>query len=172
MAVVAGVESAVQVHINRGDDLDARDDRGQTPLMISAARDKAAICRLLLAAGADANLLDPSGSSAWEIAQAAGAFEAAAAIEAAYAPHAPSLHANGHCETAQIAHCAQGTSASTNPPAGHQADANHEECDQRSAPLPRLDGVPTSDSVPGPESDPANETNGDNFDLTGLAYPC
>ena len=164
MAVVTGVESAVQVHINRGDDLDARDEKGLTPLMISAARNKAAICRLLLAAGADANLLDPFGCSARDIAQAAGALEAAEAIEAA---HAPSLHGNGHCKTAQIVHSEQGTPASDGPPAGRQAEANHEECDQRSSPLPRLDGVAVSDSVPGTKSDPANETDGDDFDLTG-----
>ncbi len=83
VAVVAGVESAVQIHIARGDDLDARDDKGQTPLMLSAARNKAAICKLLLAAGADAGLLDPSGLDALGIARAAGALDAALAIEAA-----------------------------------------------------------------------------------------
>lgn len=83
MAVVAGVESAVQIHIDRGDDLNARDHNGQTPLMLSAARNKAAICRLLLAAGADAGLLDPSGLDALGIAHAAGALDAVSAIEAA-----------------------------------------------------------------------------------------
>lgn len=83
MAVVAGVESAVQIHINRGDDLNARDEKGQTPLMLSAARNKASICKLLLAAGADAGLRDPSGRNALGIAQAAGAHEAVSAIEAA-----------------------------------------------------------------------------------------
>jgi len=81
--VVAGVESAVQIHIDRGDDLNARDDKGQTPLMLSAARNKAAICKLLLAAGADAGLLDPSGLDALGIAHAAGALDAASVIEAA-----------------------------------------------------------------------------------------
>lgn len=80
---MAGVESAVQIHIDRGDDLNARDDKGQTPLMLSAARNKAAICRLLLAAGADVALLDPSGRDALGIAHAAGALDAASAIEAA-----------------------------------------------------------------------------------------
>lgn len=86
MAVVAGVESAVRIHIDRGDDLNARDDKGQTPLMLSAARNKASICKLLLAAGADAELLDPVGRNALSIAQAAGAIEAASAIKAAGIP--------------------------------------------------------------------------------------
>ncbi len=80
---MAGVESAVRIHIKRGENLDARDKRGQTPLMLSAARNKAAICTLLLAAGADASLLDPSGRDALGIAHEAGALDAAAAIEAA-----------------------------------------------------------------------------------------
>lgn len=48
MAVMAGVESAVQIHIDRGDNLNARDGNGLTPLMLSAARNKPAICKLLL----------------------------------------------------------------------------------------------------------------------------
>jgi RNA polymerase primary sigma factor len=83
MAVVAGVETAVRIHIDRGDNLNARDDKGQTPLMLSAARNKATICKLLLDAGADADLIDPVGRSALNIALAAGATDAATTIEAA-----------------------------------------------------------------------------------------
>lgn len=86
MAVMAGVESAVQVHIDRGDDLNARDARGMTPLMLSAARNKHAICKLLLSAGADRGLLDPAGKTALEIAIAAGATEAARILGANIAP--------------------------------------------------------------------------------------
>ncbi|HEU4460853.1 MAG TPA: sigma-70 family RNA polymerase sigma factor [Methylibium sp.] len=80
MAVVAGVESAVRLHIARGDDLNARDARGMTPLMLSAAANRPAICRLLLGAGADHGLVDASGRSALEIAIAAGAEDAAAIL--------------------------------------------------------------------------------------------
>lgn len=86
MAVVAGVDSAVRIHIDRGDDLNARDDKGQTPLMLSAARNKASICKLLLDAGADADLLDPVGRNALNIALTAGATEAASVIEAVCMP--------------------------------------------------------------------------------------
>lgn len=81
---MTGAESAVQIHIDRGDDLNARDDKGQTPLMLSAARNKAAICTLLLKAGADASLLDPSGRNALGIALAAGALDAASVIKAGH----------------------------------------------------------------------------------------
>ncbi len=84
--MVTGVEGAVRIHIDRGDDLNARDEKGQTPLMLSAARDNAAICRLLLAAGADARLCDPSGRDALDIARAVGALDAASVIEAACNP--------------------------------------------------------------------------------------
>ena len=83
VAIVTGVERAVRVHIDRGDNLNARDGKGQTPLMLSAARNKPTICELLLAAGADASLLDPTGVDALGIAQASGATEAASVIEAA-----------------------------------------------------------------------------------------
>ena len=83
MAVIAGVESAVQIHINRGDDLNARDGNGLTPLMLSAARNKPAICKLLLKAKADVSLLDPSGKTALAIAVAADAQESIAIFESA-----------------------------------------------------------------------------------------
>lgn len=86
MAVMAGVESAVQIHIDRGDDLNARDASGMTPLMLAAARNKPAICMLLLSAGADHGLLDPSGRTALQIAIAAGADATAAILDAVRAP--------------------------------------------------------------------------------------
>nr|WP_081055640.1 ankyrin repeat domain-containing protein [Burkholderia vietnamiensis] len=83
---MAGIESAIRIHIDRGDDLNARDRNGLTPLMLSAARNKPAICKLLLDAGADDGLLDPSGKTALAIAVAAGAYDAAAVLESAQAP--------------------------------------------------------------------------------------
>lgn len=83
---MAGVESAVQIHIERGDDLNARDASGMTPLMLAAARNKPAICKLLLSAGADHGLLDPSGRTALEIAIATGSDATAAVLGAIRAP--------------------------------------------------------------------------------------
>lgn len=91
MAVMAGVESAVRIHVQRGDDLNARDSNGLTPLMLSASRNKPAICKLLLEAGADDSLFAPSGKTALAIALAAGAQEAAAVLESA-APNRCSEH--------------------------------------------------------------------------------
>ncbi len=81
MAVMAGVESAVQLHIDRGDDINARDSNGLTLLMLSAAKNKAAMCRLLLNAGADGALLDSVGRTAHAIAIAAGAQQAVEVLQ-------------------------------------------------------------------------------------------
>jgi RNA polymerase primary sigma factor len=86
MAVMAGVESAIQIHIDRGDDLNARDANGLTLLMLSAARNKPAMCKLLLDAGADKGLLDSAGRTALAIAVAAGAHEAASILVSKSAP--------------------------------------------------------------------------------------
>ncbi len=84
MAIFAGVESAVRIHIERGDNLNARDAGGQTPLMLAAARSKPHICKLLLDAGADPLLTDPNGNSALFIAKAAGAREVVSLLEPAF----------------------------------------------------------------------------------------
>lgn len=85
MAVLAGVEASVRMHIDRGDDLDARDLNGLTPLMLAASKNKAAICALLLSHGADPGLADAAGRDAMTLARAAGASDAVAAME----PFAP-----------------------------------------------------------------------------------
>lgn len=64
MAIIAGVEVAVKLHIARGDDLDARDRGGATPLMLASARKKKGVVQLLLAAGAKPELLDLEGKDA------------------------------------------------------------------------------------------------------------
>lgn len=76
MAVLAGVETAVKIHIRRGDDLDARDINGLTPLMLAASKNKSVICTLLLSAGADIFLIDPLGRDALAIARDARADQA------------------------------------------------------------------------------------------------
>lgn len=77
MAVLAGVETAVRLHIRRGDDLNVRDGGGATPLMLAASRRKSGIVALLLSAGADPSLADPSGLYAIDHAERSGSTECA-----------------------------------------------------------------------------------------------
>lgn len=97
MAIIAGVESAVRIHIERGDNLNARDAGGQTPLMLAAARNKPHIFKLLLDAGADPLLTDSDGKTALFVAKASGAHEIVSLLEPAFAPSldaAPVDHAS------------------------------------------------------------------------------
>jgi len=81
MAVLAGVEVAVRLHVRRGDDLNARDGNGMTPLMLAASKNKGMICSLLLSSGADPTLTDSGGRDALALARAAGAAGAVSVLE-------------------------------------------------------------------------------------------
>ncbi|MBK9246081.1 MAG: sigma-70 family RNA polymerase sigma factor [Burkholderiales bacterium] len=78
----------MQLHVRRGDDLNARDENGLTPLMLAASRNRANICRLLLDCGVDACSVDSEGRDALALATFAGAADAVAVLEAALARHA------------------------------------------------------------------------------------
>lgn len=78
LAVAHGVLASIRLHISRNDVLDARDETGQTPLMIAARKNRAEACRLLLDAGADRSLVDMNGFTAQDLARAAGAQDALA----------------------------------------------------------------------------------------------
>lgn len=69
VAIRAGVEDAVRLHIERRDDLEAMDDAGLTPLMHAARNDRVAICRMLLEAGANPIATNPDGDDALTIAR-------------------------------------------------------------------------------------------------------
>lgn len=104
MAVLAGVEQAVQIHIDRGDDLNARDSNGLTLLMLSAAKNKPAMCRLLLSAGADDSLLDPTGRTAHAIAIATGSQQAADVFATLAMAKSEEILASGTSFITQVEH--------------------------------------------------------------------
>lgn len=64
LAAISGVETAIKLHIRRGDDLDARDSSGATPLILAAAKRRKGVVRLLLDAGANPMHADESGMDA------------------------------------------------------------------------------------------------------------
>lgn len=64
LAAISGVETAIELHIRRGDDLDGRDAAGATPLILAAAKGKKGAVRLLLDAGANPTISDVNGMDA------------------------------------------------------------------------------------------------------------
>lgn len=86
LAVSLGVLASIRLHVSRQDALDARDESGQTLLMIAAKKNRAEACHLLLEAGADRSLVDLNGRTALDLALEAGAQETVAVF---------ALHARG-----------------------------------------------------------------------------
>ena len=79
LAVVSGVPAAVRHHLNKGDDIEARDGSGATPLIIAAGKGRSAVVELLLGEGADPRAVDSRGldalahatrKEAWDIVEA------------------------------------------------------------------------------------------------------
>lgn len=85
LAAISGVETAVKLHIRRGDDLDARDGSGATPMMLAAAKRRLGVVRLLLDAGATLALVDERGMNALAHAQKGGCPETIALLTEAQA---------------------------------------------------------------------------------------
>lgn len=165
MAVMAGVESAVQIHIDRGDDLNARDAGGMTPLMLSAARNKPAICKLLLSAGADHGLLDPSGRTALQIAIAAGS-EATETILHAVSATIPVVPSSGITLDPEPA---PGQACEASPPVDPVAEvATQVEPEANTAPnqLETPAELPAQEPSPRPACVVAEMDDGE-FDLSG-----
>jgi len=68
MASLAGVTATVQLHISRGDDVNACDRKGRTALMMAASRGHIEVCMLLIASGADLLAIDIEKKTALKIA--------------------------------------------------------------------------------------------------------
>ena len=64
MAVLAGVQEAVRLRVRIGDDVNAVDAKGRTPLILAASKGHAEICTLLLESGADPHVADAAGETA------------------------------------------------------------------------------------------------------------
>lgn len=72
LAVTSAALVSVRLHISRGTDINAVDDKGRSPLMLAAALGHRDICAELLSAGADAEAIDSQGNDALSIARVAG----------------------------------------------------------------------------------------------------
>lgn len=163
MAVVGGVEVAVRLHIDRGDDLDSRDNRGSTPLMLAAARNKARICRLLIDAGADMLALDPSGRDALAIAKAAGALDSASTIEAALARKVAqasqverSTQLGAPKNKGEGADCEDGRAGSVRDDAWADSEAHSTTADSPAKPTENRSAEPTNPAHPLASDNPSS----------------
>ena len=64
LAVVSNALTALNFHIQRGDDLNGKDNSGFTPLILATIRNNTEAVKLLLNAGADPTLVDQNGKNA------------------------------------------------------------------------------------------------------------
>jgi RNA polymerase primary sigma factor len=64
LAVVSNALTALNFHIQRGDDLNGKDNSGSTPLILATIRKNTEAVKLLLNAGADPTLVDQNGKNA------------------------------------------------------------------------------------------------------------
>jgi RNA polymerase primary sigma factor len=81
MAVLAGMQAAVELHLQSGSDVNATDEKGRSPLMLAAAKGRQDICRLLLLEGADPTLKDHEGRDALSVAKSNGQMIVARLLE-------------------------------------------------------------------------------------------
>ena len=125
IAAANGVDAAVKIHIAKGDDLNARDEAGNTPLMIAARKNKASTCRLLLENGADPSLKDLNGNDAFKIASEVGAIDTAKIIQTFFAPASESVESVQSIELHPLEKPV--LSAEPNGLIPFQADLNQEE---------------------------------------------
>lgn len=68
MAALAGDKVAVLLHLRRGNDVNATDERGRSLLALAASKGHTEACRILLEAGADPRATDDEGNDAFSLA--------------------------------------------------------------------------------------------------------
>ena len=89
LAIVQGNAELVQRYIHSGGEVDARDQRGRSPLILAAENGHLALCRLLLEHGASLGCEDDTGSTAASAAAAAGHVDITAYLNEAASGVAP-----------------------------------------------------------------------------------
>ena len=74
-AAADGDADAAALALRGGADLETRNDRGQTPLLIAAANDHAGVARLLVFLGADPDAADDRSDTPWLVTGVTGSVE-------------------------------------------------------------------------------------------------
>lgn len=80
MAVLAGVDVAVRLHLRRGADVNGADGENRSPLLLAASKGHVTTCEILLDAGADPLAVDSEGRDAIRIADRNGHTRVAALV--------------------------------------------------------------------------------------------
>ncbi len=88
-AVQNGNSALVAGYLDNGGEINARDQRSRTPLMIAASRGHTELCRLLLERGADSSARDEEGLTSLQIARQAGRQEVVQLLESHIRPDSP-----------------------------------------------------------------------------------
>ncbi len=86
-AAAVGDADAAAAALRAGADIEARDDRGRTPLLLASAADRVDVARLLVVLGADPDAQDDQRDSAWLVTGVTGSV----AMLEALLPAAPDL---------------------------------------------------------------------------------
>ncbi|MDD3030561.1 MAG: sigma-70 family RNA polymerase sigma factor [Alphaproteobacteria bacterium] len=69
LAAIRGIVPTVELFVRRGENLDAADDRGFTPLMLAAMGGNTSVCKILLDGGADASTRNGDGKDVFDLAR-------------------------------------------------------------------------------------------------------
>jgi RNA polymerase primary sigma factor len=81
LAILSGSEAAVRMYVDQGDDINAVDGSGRSPLLLAVSRGHIGTCRILLEAGADPSVTDIEGRSALSLARDSRAPDLLALLE-------------------------------------------------------------------------------------------
>lgn len=93
--MTSGALVSIRLHIARGADINAVDDKGRSPLMLAAALGLRDVCAELLSAGADPTVIDGVGNDALRLAQSAGHMNVIELLPADFPKAVPVVDAPG-----------------------------------------------------------------------------
>jgi RNA polymerase sigma factor (sigma-70 family) len=98
LAISQGNLELVETYLKNGRDVEARDQRGRSPLMLAAAKGNLLLCRLLMEHGADQKCADNEGNGPIGLAEMAGHLDVAEYLRGCSAPNLHSLPGNNHLD--------------------------------------------------------------------------
>lgn len=98
LAISQGNLELVETYLKSGRDVEARDQRGRSPLMLAAAKGNLPLCRLLMEYGADQKCTDHEGNGPIRLAELAGHLDVAEYLRGCSAPKLQSPPGDNHMD--------------------------------------------------------------------------